>query len=247
MAEGLQVSEHISKLDIQDFVQNATWRELLVELVEGKRLDPWDIDIAEMLDAYIGVIRRMKVLDLRVPANIILAASILLRMKSESLSVYYEEEREPAADEGQQQFSRPAVEVPELVNRMRIQPGRKITLQELMAELESAMRTEERRRHYTEEIRMPLTITVMEDIDSRREGVLALLRANADRLGMATFSALGQGFQSVEDRVLKLFVPLLFLAQDETVALSQEELFGEIIVRLIERKGNNKSASTRTR
>ncbi len=246
MATEVQVSERISKLDIQDFVQNATWRELLMELVESKRLDPWDINIAGMLDAYIDIIKRMKVLDLRVPANIILAASILLRMKSESLSVYDEEEQEMAAEE-QQPFARPSVAVPELVNRMRLQPGRKITLQELMAELGNAMKTEEKRRHYTEEIQMPLSITVTEDIDSRRDSVLSLLKSNVDRLGMATFSALGQGFQSMEDKVLKLFVPLLFLAQDEIITLSQEELFGEIIVRLIERKESSRSVSTRTR
>jgi len=35
-----------SSLDLQEFVKNATWRELLGGLVATNRIDPWDIDIA---------------------------------------------------------------------------------------------------------------------------------------------------------------------------------------------------------
>ncbi len=75
------------KLDLGEFVKNATWRELLAELVKSKQLDPWDIDIAEIVDNYIDIIKQMKILDLKIPANIVLAASILLHMKSDALSL----------------------------------------------------------------------------------------------------------------------------------------------------------------
>ncbi len=247
MGDGMEVrlqvpEERISKLDIEEFVQSATWRELLIELVDSNRLNPWDIDISKMLEGYLAVIKKMRVLDLRVPANIILAASILLRLKSESLR-----ERPPEQEEvAEQEFGRPAAEVPLLFNKMRQQPARKITLQELMAELETAMKIEEKRRHYTEELQAPIRITVMDDIDERRASVLALLNASADRLGMATFSALAAGFQGMDERLLKLFIPLLFLANDQVVTLEQEEVFGEIIVRLRGWKGNSRSGSTRT-
>lgn len=236
MATELQVpEERISKLDIEDFVQSATWRELLIELVENKRLDPWDIDISEMLDGYIEVIKRMKVLDLRVPANVILAASILLRMKSESLAIAYTRQEE-AMEEAPQGAARPAVEVPSLLMN-RAQPGRKITLQELIDALDSAMKVEDTRKRHIEEIQLPISITIADDIDSRTGSVHAMLRSKADRLGMATFSALAQGFATVEDRLLKLFVPLLYLAQNDIITLAQEELFGEIIIRLLDDHG----------
>ena len=238
MATELQVpEERISRLDIGDFVQNATWRELLVELVDSKRLDPWDIDISEMLDGYVEVIRRMKVLDLRVPANVILAASILLRLKSESLVTLYSQQEEAESDMLLQGAERPIVEVPNLVMKARMQPGRKITLQELLDAVGSAMEAEDTRKRRIEEIQLPISISIADDIDSRTDGVHELLKSKADRLGMATFSALAQGFSTMEDRLLKLFVPLLYLAQNEVVALAQEELFGEIIIRMLDHHG----------
>jgi segregation and condensation protein A len=228
--------ERVSKLDIEDFVQNATWRELLVELVESKKLDPWDIDISRMLDAYIDVIRKMKVLDLRVPANVILAASILLRMKSESLASLYEETEE-APEPEEEAAGRPAVEVPSLITRLRVQPSKKITLQELMEALDGAMKAEDRRTTYMREMQMPISITVSEDIDSRTDAVYGIIMKGKDRLGMATFSGLAANFATMEERLLNLFVPLLFLAQNELITLQQEEFFGEIIIRLIDQHG----------
>ena len=74
------------QLNLQEFVKNATWRELLVELVDSNQLDPWNIDIVKVVDSYIAVVRKMQVMDLHIPANIVLAASILLRMKRETIT-----------------------------------------------------------------------------------------------------------------------------------------------------------------
>src|SRR5208283_699572 len=126
------------ELDLQEFVQNATWRELLVELVSSNRLDPWDIDIEKVVDGYLGAIRKMKVLDLRVPANMVLAASILLRMKSDSLPIFAIQEEAPMEE---QLLAGPRVrpEVEQLVPRGRMQPSRKVTLSELLSALDQAM------------------------------------------------------------------------------------------------------------
>ena len=74
------------KLDLVSFVNYDTWKELLIELVEKQQLDPWNIDITELVNSYINAVKALKVMDLRIPANIILAASILLRMKSSMLT-----------------------------------------------------------------------------------------------------------------------------------------------------------------
>ncbi len=225
--------ERISKLDIEEFVHNATWRELLMELVETRKLDPWDIDISEMLDGYIDVIREMKVLDLRVPANIILAASILLRMKSETLYILSQQEEAAGEEpEGLLHMERPIVDVPNLVNKARAQPHRKITLEELIDALDSAMKTEDRRKAHIEELQIPLNIAIGNDIDKRTDTVYSLIKTDSDRLGMTTFSILARHFHTVEEKLLDLFVPLLFLAQSENVSLMQEEFFQEIIIKL---------------
>ena len=36
--------------------KEATWRDLLMDLVDKNKLDPWNIDIIEIVDSYVGVV-----------------------------------------------------------------------------------------------------------------------------------------------------------------------------------------------
>lgn len=58
---------------------------LAYRLVEENKLDPWDVDIAFLARAYMEEIRKRELLDLRVPARALLAASFLLRKQVEIL------------------------------------------------------------------------------------------------------------------------------------------------------------------
>lgn len=55
---------------------------ILLELVQKHKLDPWDVDIEKLVAIYRRKIDRAKSLDLRVPGRAVLSASVLLRMKS---------------------------------------------------------------------------------------------------------------------------------------------------------------------
>ncbi|MCS7278104.1 MAG: segregation/condensation protein A, partial [Aquificaceae bacterium] len=54
-------------------------------LVEEGKLDPWDVDISALVRAYMEEISRLELLDLRVPARAVLAASFLLKKQAEVL------------------------------------------------------------------------------------------------------------------------------------------------------------------
>ncbi|MCC6063373.1 MAG: segregation/condensation protein A [Thermocrinis sp.] len=54
-------------------------------LVEEGKLDPWNVDIAQLANLYIREIRRMELLDLRVPARALSAAVFLLKKQVEVL------------------------------------------------------------------------------------------------------------------------------------------------------------------
>jgi len=58
---------------------------LVLPLIEEGKLDPWEVDIVDLANLYIEELKRREVLDLRVPARAILAASFLLRKKIETL------------------------------------------------------------------------------------------------------------------------------------------------------------------
>jgi segregation and condensation protein A len=226
----LTTEQSFAEFDLEELVKNATWRELLVELVEKERIDPWAIDLARIVDGYIAVVKQMRVLDLHVPANIMLAASILLRMKSESLSIF---EVPQEIVEEQEQAGRVIPNVEALVPRNRLQPGRKVTLQELMDALNDAMKITEKRALVISERAVPLNFPVIkEDIDEKISAAYMLIKSNADREGMVSFSQISKRFDSITSVVIDLFVPMLFLAHRKTVMILQESFFDDIFIKL---------------
>ncbi len=54
---------------------------LAYKLVEEGKLNPWDVDIVMLANAYIEELKKAELLDLRIPAKAILAASFLLKKK----------------------------------------------------------------------------------------------------------------------------------------------------------------------
>ncbi|MCS6875818.1 MAG: segregation/condensation protein A [Aquificaceae bacterium] len=67
---------------------------LAYKLVEEGKLDPWDVDISTLAKAYMEEIKRLELLDLRVPARAVLAASFLLKKQTEALFPEPKQKRE---------------------------------------------------------------------------------------------------------------------------------------------------------
>ncbi|MGC8586171.1 MAG: segregation/condensation protein A [Candidatus Micrarchaeia archaeon] len=212
--------------DLENFVKNATWRDLLIELVEKNKLDPWDINISEITYHYLNAVSNMKVLDLHIPANIILAASLLLRMKSEMLIDIGNSMQAEDAEE----IARIVPETPSLVSRLRLQPNKRVTLDELIEALGEAMKI---RQSYTQvQVQKPhIAITISaEDIDAKLEKVYRLAKESMDSEHVCTFSVLCAKFKSVESILIDLFVPLLILGQQGRLLLRQDEFFDELFI-----------------
>jgi len=225
----LQESINDGSINLENFVSEATWKDLLIDLVRKNKLDPWNIDIIDIVDKYINAIKLMKILDLHIPANIILAASMLLRMKSEMIDFdgSVEEQQE------EQSIERPAVNVDPLTFRLRIPPKRKMQLAELIAALEEAMKIKEQHEIKAERdanIALPVSIKGI-DIEEELESVYKIVKSNIGNDKMITFTELSH-ISNVDDVLLGLFVPLLFLANKSRILLLQETFFGEIIVML---------------
>ena len=66
--------------------------ELLVQLAEDGEIEPWDIDIVSVTDAYLA---KLEEADLRASGRALFYASVLLRMKSDELLVVEEPVEEP--------------------------------------------------------------------------------------------------------------------------------------------------------
>ncbi|MGI0141825.1 MAG: segregation/condensation protein A [Candidatus Micrarchaeales archaeon] len=226
-AAGLEVETTIDPkhMNLEQLVTEATWKEVLIDLARKEKFDPWNVDIVEVVDKYIEAVKGMKVMDLRIPANIILAAAILLRLKSEMLSFQEEE-----VDESLPPEKRPMVTVDQLSFRLRIPPKRKITLPELITALEEAMKLKEIKETAARETPIPIQLNINPmDIEAEIDNVYKLVKNNVDKSKMTTFSILSNG-KGLEDALLGIFIPLLFLSHKNKITLVQERFFDEIIV-----------------
>jgi segregation and condensation protein A len=224
----IQIETKDSKIDLEHFVSEGTWKDLLIELVRKNELDPWNVDIIEIADKYIEAVKELKVLDLRIPANIILAASILLHFKSEALYLELEgkQENEEVAEEPTQRI---IPEIPPLSFRLRLPPKRKITLAELIQALDEAMKIKEvKEQRRSEVFTLPIKFE-NKDIELELSRVLHEIKMSVDKKGMTTFSSLAKVSKS-NDLLVDLFVPLLYLANRGKIMLLQEQFFGEIII-----------------
>ncbi|WP_336345677.1 ScpA family protein [Halalkalicoccus ordinarius] len=70
--------------------------ELLVQLAEEGEIEPWDIDIVEVTDAFLA---KLDAADLRTSGRALFYASVLLRMKSDEMLASDEQEEEEAFDD----------------------------------------------------------------------------------------------------------------------------------------------------
>ncbi len=216
--------------DIEQLVLSATWKELLISLVETNKLDPWDIDISGIVDNYISVVREMRLMDLSVPANIIFAASVLLRLKSSTMPLFGEVDEKGLEDVAP--YERVIPDVPELVPRSRHAPRRRVTLNELMEALEDALKIESRREEYFRVAETPLPFVIdVSDMEEKMKSTYSMVLSNIDRYKMVSFDSLSKLVDS-ESVLSYLFVPLLFLAQEGKILLIQEVFFGEILIKL---------------
>lgn len=67
--------------------------DIVLKLVAEGEIDPWNIDITILADKFIQEIKNMYIPDLRYASKVILVASMLLKMKAESLKVIQEEKK----------------------------------------------------------------------------------------------------------------------------------------------------------
>ncbi len=232
--EEKQVSFDPSSIDqIEQLVHKPTWREMLVEIVDSNNLDPWNIDISIVTSGYMEKIKSMKINDLHIPANVILAASILLRFKAQAFE-FEEEQLQMEEAYYEEPLEMPSMEMLQL--RMRMQPKRSITLPDLITALEDAIKIEVKREKNKIIVPAVLEFKPPEyDIEKETKKVYDAILENVDENGMVVFSELLKmmGKKGSRDTVLTL-LPLLHLCQKSKVMVSQDEYFGEIMIQKLD-------------
>ena len=213
---------------LESIVSKPTWKEILLELIDTKRLDPWNVNIVQIADDYMKKIREMEKISLVIPANIILAASILLSYKSEYLR--FEDPVQVIVPLDDNNFE----ETPQLELSARIPPKRQITLEELIQEMERIIKYEtverviKHRGGIEEFINLPLRDV---DIEKKMDEILTKIKNSVDDQGWTLFSRVIDKKEKIE--IIYTLVSLLHLTQKQTIDIKQDEIFGDIFIFLL--------------
>jgi len=146
--------EKISQEQLYDILtsREPSWQAIIYELIQTEQLDPWDVNIALLAQRYLEKIRQLEEANFFISSKVLLAASLLLRIKSEILLNEYIKSLDEILFGKKEQEKKPIErieidenELPELFPRTPLPRFKQVTLQELMLALNKAINTESRR------------------------------------------------------------------------------------------------------
>lgn len=215
-------------MDILNIVVQPTWREFLVELINTHQMDPWDVDVGAVAEAYLGKVRELQALDLRVPANVILASALLLHFKAETLRLDQQSFEETAVEE--EVVPLVSEDLPDLVFRPNIPKSRRVTLEELMNAVDQVMSAGKLKPRGRSAVPVQLQVELpKDDMHELIRSFYERVCTKKDAEGIVLFSSL-LGADAVSDAARNI-LPLLHLVQDGKLYAWQEQLFGEIFIK----------------
>ena len=224
------------------FSDKLSWQAIIYDLISTEQLDPWDIDISLLTNKFLTRVRELEEANFFISSKVLLATSLLLRIKSEILlnqdlqtlddilfgkkeDKKYIQERIELEDE-----------IPGLVPRTPLPRFKKVTLQELMFALGKAIKTETRRikrivvaKQYEMEASLSLPKTKINIKDQINNVYRRLKEIFANRETRLAFSELAGKSRGEK---IATFVPLLHLDNQQKVWLEQENHFEEIWILL---------------
>ncbi|MBN2420664.1 segregation/condensation protein A [Candidatus Woesearchaeota archaeon] len=216
-----------------------TWQSLIYDLVKSEGMDPWDIDVSKLTFRYIEMLKKIKEMDLRISGKVVLAAAILLKVKSNYLLeedvlnfdklMHPEEYTEDALYEHEQKKLSFDPTGARLIPRTPQPRKRKVSIYELVDALRQALEVRKRRKEILESI----NITVPEkkiDISKVIEMLYSKISGHLSENDGLTFRQLVKSGK--KEDVIGHFIPLLHLSNEHKVDLEQNSHFGEIEIML---------------
>lgn len=236
--------------------ENPSWQSLIYDMINSGQIDPWDVDISLICKNYYEKIRQLEESNFRVSSTLLLAASILLRIKSEILVEKYLKEVDDIlfgrTEEEKQRIVERIIlnenELPLLMSKSPLPRFKKVTVEELMAALDTAIKTESRR--------------IDREIDKKQRERLARVdipkfrAVNIKERIRQFYAKILTGFKhpehkgklklpyshftkNVKQEKLAYFLPLLHLSNRSKLWLEQNGHFEEIYIYLYEVFKNN--------
>ncbi|MEK6875421.1 MAG: segregation/condensation protein A [Nanoarchaeota archaeon] len=224
------------------FSRELGWQEIIYDLINTEQLDPWDINIIVLSDRYLKKIQELEEADFFVSSKVLLAAALLLRLKSEILLNKYIRSIDEIlfgkkAPDPKRILERIELdeEIPELIPRSPIPRMRKVTIKELMDSLNQAISTENRRikKEIINQNALRETAISMPkgkfSIKNKIKEIYLRLTTHLDEKKKQKVSYTDLIGTDREEKIIS-FLPLLQLESQKKIWLDQEAHFHEIYI-----------------
>lgn len=229
------------------FGEQLSWQAIIYDLINTEQLDPWDIDLSLLSQKFLERVRALEEANFFISSKVLLAAALLLRMKSEILLDYDiagldailfgKKEQKQVSSSVQERLTLDDV-IPELVARTPLPRFKRVTLEELMKALGQAIKTENRRikrivtarqQEFETALSLPKQkINLVERIKEVYEKLQTVFTTHDTKLAFSTISG-----ETTPERIAT-FIPLLHLDHQRKVWIEQEAHLGEIWILLQE-------------
>ncbi|HLF54103.1 MAG TPA: ScpA family protein [Candidatus Nanoarchaeia archaeon] len=242
------MQDRIFSLLVED--NEISWKAIIFDLISSEQMNPWDVDVSLLTQKYIARLHQLKERDLKVSGKVLLAAAILLRIKSVRLvgddltdfdrliagadltqeQFYDDLEQELAAGE-----QKGLQEEYDLLPRLPQARRRKVSVLDLVRALEKALEVKQRR--VLQSVPPPLPLPARKfDVTAAISSLFQRIRSLFSAHKTLTFNQLLPS-DSKQDKVYT-FIPLLHLANHQKVELEQAEPFGDIKITVLEGEKN---------
>ena len=223
-----------------------TWQSLIYELVRSEQMNPWDIDVGLLARRYLETLKKMKEMNFFISGKVVLASAILLKIKSYKLveedisnldSILFKNEREYDVDltEEESYEEREDLKV-DLVLKTPHSRKRKVGIDDLIGALEKALEVDKRRI-----VRKMREREIDVEIPEKKIDISKLIKNIFDRIKnvlskkeVVMFSELIE--DDKRENKIAIFVPLMYLSNQQKVDLNQKEHFSDIEITLYESK-----------
>jgi segregation and condensation protein A len=245
-----EVKENPSNLQVYSIVtgRDPSWQSIIYELISSEQMDPWNIDISVLCRSYFERIRELEENNFHVSSKILLAAALLLRIKSEVLlnkyirdidKILFNEEEEVKKIIERIELNED--EIPVLSPKTPLPRFKQVTLQELIDSLDVAIKTESRRiekeiqkkqaeRMSHVDIPKFKRINIKDRIRRFYAKILTAFKSKKAEMKLPYSSFTGDN----KEEKIACFLPMLHLSNTGKLWLEQEKHFSEIWLYLYE-------------
>jgi len=248
-----EVLAHTTQEEVMDLLleqDDVTWRTILLDLVKSEQMDPWDVNLTILTKRYLQAIKEMQEHDLKISGKILLAAALLLRIKSthfidkdlaefDQLLYQQQDEMDENWDNlSEEQKEQRIKEKYKLIPRNPQPRSRKVSIHDLISALQKAMETKKRILAQQRPVKYVIHkkgMDIVEVIYDLYHKIMYYSNKEENQNSKISFTQLLPPQAGKQEKAFT-FIPLLHLENLQKVETEQAKPFEEIYITLRDKK-----------